>query len=279
MTDGMNLRYVPEALKTEELCRTAVRRCPYAIEYLPETMKNEAFYASMIEENPRILRGVPEAERTEALNRLAFERSYLRDPSDYSALGAITRPELLMRVLHEEQDPQKIDRLLNLIPRRMVSEEMAYEAIQKNSRCLHLLAPEIISKRIAERAVREDPQAIQWVPQHLRTPDMCLYAESSYLHLRIYVPEQVAKGDNIYTFHRRVDQTLRQPLDYAQYKILYTGGSVVVDDVTTRAGYAGCCRVTYDRKKDEFSFQQLTRQQEQTYRAVRMRKTQRKMKL
>ena len=132
---------IREALKTEELCRTAVRRCPYAIEYLPETMKNEAFYASMIEENPRILRGVPEAERTEALNRLAFERSYLRDPSDYSALGAITRPELLMRVLHEEQDPQKIDRLLNLIPRRMVSEEMAYEAIQKNSRCLHLLAP------------------------------------------------------------------------------------------------------------------------------------------
>ena len=44
-----------------------------------------------------------------------------------------------MQVLHEERDPQKIDRLLNLIPRRMVSEEMAYEAIQKNSRCLHLL--------------------------------------------------------------------------------------------------------------------------------------------
>ena len=277
--DGMNLRYVPEALKTEDLCRSAVKASPYAIEYLPETMKNEAFYASMIEEKPRILRGVPEAERTEALNRLAFERSYLRDSSDYSALGAITRPELLMQVLHEEQDPQKIDLLLNLIPRRMVSEEMAYEAIQKNSRCLHLLAPEIISKRIAERAVREDPQAIQWVPQHLRTPEMCLYAESNYLHLRIYVPESVAKGDNIYSFHRRVDQTLRQPLDYAQYKILYTGGSVVVDDVTTRAGYVGCCRVTYDRKKDEFSFQQLTRQQEQTYRAVRMRKTQRKMKL
>ena len=32
MTDGMNLHYVPEALKHEELCRTAVRRCPYAIE-------------------------------------------------------------------------------------------------------------------------------------------------------------------------------------------------------------------------------------------------------
>ncbi len=38
---------------------------------------------------------------------------------------------------------------------------------------------------------------IQWVPRELRTADLCLYAEAAHPELRVYVPDEIAKGRNI----------------------------------------------------------------------------------
>ena len=93
---------------------------------------------------------------------------------------------------------------------------------------------------------------IQWVPRELRTADLCLYAEAAHPELRVYVPDEIAKGRNIYSFHRQVDAKLRQPLEYEQYKTLYSGGAVRVNNVwTSVAGEIDCCEVRYDRKTEK----------------------------
>ena len=89
----------------------------------------------------------------------------------------------------------------------------------------------VISERIADLTVHADPRAIQWIPRHLRTADICLYAETNYPDLKIYVPESISQSENIYSFHRRVDDLLRQPLKYEEYKTIYNGGAVVVEGV------------------------------------------------
>ena len=82
-----------------------------------------------------------------------------------------------------------------------------------------------------------------WVPRELRTSDLCLYAEAAHPELRVYVPDEIAKGRNIYSFHRQVDAKLRQPLEYEQYKTPYSGGAVRVNNVwTSVAGEIDCCR-------------------------------------
>jgi len=105
---------------------------------------------------------------------------------------------------------------------------------------------------VADTAVRGDPRMIQWVPRELRTADLCLYAEATHPELRVYVPDEIAKGRNIYSFHRQVDAKLRQPLEYEQYKTLYSGGAVRVNNVwTSVAGEIDCCEVRYDRKTEK----------------------------
>ncbi len=109
-----------------------------------------------------------------------------------------------------------------------------------------------ITPLVADTAVRGDPRMIQWVPRELRTADMCLYAEAAHPELRVYVPDEIAKGRNIYSFHRQVDAKLRQPLEYEQYKTLYSGGAVRVNNVwTSVAGEIDCCEVRYDRKAEK----------------------------
>ena len=50
---------------------------------------------------------------------------------------------------------------------------------------------------------------IQWIPRELRTSDLGLYAEAAHPEFRVYVPDEIAKGRNIYSFHRQVDVVKR----------------------------------------------------------------------
>jgi len=252
--DGSYLQYVPEKWKTPELCMEAIRRSPYAIAHLPESMKSPDLYMSLVRENPQNLKGVPREARTPEMSREAFERTYGKDKTDFSVISALSDPALVLQVFREQDDPQKIHRLMSVLHlnRRLVTEEVALEAVRKDAGVLYDIPQTAITPLVADTAVRGDPRMIQWVPRELRTADLCLYAEAAHPELRVYVPDEIAKGRNIYSFHRQVDAKLRQPLEYEQYKTLYSGGAVRVNNVwTSVAGEIDCCEVRYDRKTEK----------------------------
>lgn len=252
--DGSYLQYVPEKWKTPELCMEAIRRSPYAIAHLPESMKSPDLYMSLVRENPQNLKGVPREARTPEMSREAFERTYGKDKTDFSVISALSDPALVLRVFREQDDPQQIHRLMSVLHlnRRLVTEEVALEAVRKDAGVLYDIPQRAITPLVADTAVRGDPRMIQWVPRELRTADLCLYAEAAHPELRVYVPDEIAKGRNIYSFHRQVDAKLRQPLEYEQYKTLYSGGAVRVNNVwTSVAGEIDCCEVRYDRKTEK----------------------------
>ena len=252
--DGSYLQYVPEKWKTPELCMEAIRRSPYAIAHLPESMKSPDLYMSLVRENPQNLKGVPREARTPEMSREAFERTYGKDKTDFSVISALSDPALVLQVFREQDDPQQIHRLMSVLHlnRRLVTEEVALEAVRKDAGVLYDIPQTAITPLVADTAVRGDPRMIQWVPRELRTADLCLYAEAAHPELRVYVPDEIAKGRNIYSFHRQVDAKLRQPLEYEQYKTLYSGGAVRVNNVwTSVAGEIDCCEVRYDRKAEK----------------------------
>ena len=252
--DGSYLQYVPEKWKTPELCMEAIRRSPYAIAHLPESMKSPDLYMSLVRENPQNLKGVPREARTPEMSREAFERTYGKDKTDFSDISALSAPALVLQVFREQDDPQQIHRLMSVLHlnRRLVTEEVALEAVRKDAGVLYDIPQTAITPLVADTAVRGDPRMIQWVPRELRTSDLCLYAEAAHPELRVYVPDEIAKGRNIYSFHRQVDAKLRQPLEYEQYKTLYSGGAVRVNNVwTSVAGEIDCCEVRYDRKTEK----------------------------
>lgn len=129
---------------------------------------------------------------------------------------------------------------------------------------LHLFYEKVISERIADLTVHADPRAIQWIPRHLRTADICLYAETNYPDLKIYIPESISQSENIYSFHRRVDDLLRQPLKYEEYKTIYNGEAVVVEGVQTSLEFLDRCQVSYNRQKDRFALSLISPKQGQS---------------
>lgn len=272
--DGSYLKYIPEAMKTRELCIKAIRRSPYAIAHLPVSMKTPETYLSLVRENPRNLKGIPRASRTAEMGRIAFDNTYGKNKTDYSVISALTDPSMLHRVFREQDDPQKIRFLMDVLHHdaALITPKIALEAVRKNGEVLDCVPPKSITAEVAEAAVMNWPEAIRWVPRKLRTPDICLRAATWQWELSQYVPDRIAKERNIYSFHRRVDELLRQPLDYKQYKMLYAGKPVCTKSVWTRCGVIDYCEVGYDRSKNRLSLHPLTesayrerRQQERAY--------------
>lgn len=271
--DGSYLQYVPEKWKTPELCMEAIRRSPYAIAHLPESMKSPDLYMSLVRENPQNLKGVPREARTPEMSREAFERTYGKDKTDFSVISALSDPALVLQVFREQDDPQQIHRLMSVLHlnRRLVTEEVALEAVRKDAGVLYDIPQTAITPLVADTAVRGDPRMLQWVPRELRTADMCLYAEAAHPELRVYVPDEIAKGRNIYSFHRQVDAKLRQPLEYEQYKTLYSGGAVRVNNVwTSVAGEIDCCEVRYDRKAEKLKLRIVEPQRKKNIMSTRI---------
>jgi len=271
--DGSYLQYVPEKWKTPELCMEAIRRSPYAIAHLPESMKSPDLYMSLVRENPQNLKGVPREARTPEMSREAFERTYGKDKTDFSVISALSDSALVLQVFREQDDPQQIHRLMSVLHlnRRLVTEEVALEAVRKDAGVLYDIPSTAITPLVADTAVRGDPRMIQWVPRELRTADLCLYAEAAHPELRVYVPDEIAKGRNIYSFHRQVDAKLRQPLEYEQYKTLYSGGAVRVNNVwTSVAGEIDCCEVRYDRKAEKLKLRIVEPQRKKNIMSTRI---------
>ena len=258
--DGSFLKYVPEAMKTRELCMKAIRRSPYAIQYIPASMKNAETYLHLVRENPRNLRGIPRANRTAEMCRIAFANTYGKDKTDYSVIAALTDPSMLYQVIHDQEDPRKIRLLTDIVHlnSELITPKVALEAVHKNGEVLNSIPHHSITAEVAEAAVMNWPEAIQWVPRKLRTPDICLRAETWQWELSAYVPDKIAKERNIYSFHRRVDELLRQPLDYHRYKMLYEGKPVYTECVWTCCGVIDYCEVNYNPNKNRLSLHPLT---------------------
>ena len=184
----------------------AIRRSPYAIEFIPETMKSPAFYTDLVRENPLNLRGIPEDDRTYEMCKEAFDNTYGKDKTDYSVAGALTEPSMALQMVREQDDPKTIDFLMDVMPCKAISEEVALDAARKNGHILRFVPKEVITSQVGEAAVRNHPQAIQWVPHDIRTADMCLYAFKSDSELDIYTPDRIRCEDNVYVFARKMDE-------------------------------------------------------------------------
>ena len=258
--DGSYLKYVPEAMKTWELCMKAIRRSPYAIAHLPVSMKNPETYLRLVRENPRNLKGVPRQSRTSEMCRIAFDNTYGKNKTDYSVISALTDPLMLYRVFREQDDPKKIRFLMDILPHdaALITPKVALEAVRKNGEVLNSVPSHSITAEVADAAVMNWPEAIQWVPRKLRTPDICLRAVTWQGELSLYVPDKIAKERNIYSFHRRVNELLRQPLNYNQYKMLYEGKLVYTECVWTRHGVIDYCEVNYNPNKNRLSLHPIT---------------------
>lgn len=236
--DGYNLEFVPEGMKTEEMCRQALNASP------------DLSYG-----HAEILAHVPyPAVCLEALKEFA-------DHVDCVDLISTLRKEVIntdIAMFAVTQDGN----CLAAIPLHLQDEALACQATITSGNSV-----------LASRNIREDIktenaykcglneelfQSFLFIPKDKRTPDHCLAAwkwfPEQITKRPEEIPDSVRSGCNLFSLNARMEQCTGSKFEFYQMENFYNGTPLRVNRIQTPKGELKDTVVRFDKEKQEFSF-------------------------
>lgn len=248
--NGYNLQYVPEGMKTPDMCRTA-------------------FHASsdLGYEHCAILAYIPFPE-------VCLES--LKDSVggiDTIDLARTLRPEVINKEIAEFLVGQD-GCCLSCIPVHLQTEELALKAVSVSGNqalAYTTVREDLKTEKVYLAGMEKDCfQSYLHIPEQKRTPEICLVAEKLYPDLfrkrPEVLPDTVKTGCNVYTLSKTLEGATGEKYDVEQVKRLYNGGTVQAKNFITPGGVLRNQEVCFNKDKKEFSFKPLKQEQKKGHR-------------
>jgi hypothetical protein len=121
------LLHVPENLKTPELCKIAVEQCGSALDYVPEALKTPELCMIAVENYGVALEHVPETLKTSDLCKIAVENEgyaleYVPNQKSFLTTYPEYLPQYFKQTLKKDQDPDLISLLIQTTNNDIIDE-------------------------------------------------------------------------------------------------------------------------------------------------------------
>ena len=183
------LKYVPEELKTSELCLEAVSQCGDELQFVPDKLKTMDLCLAAVQENAWAHEYVPDALKTQEFWLAAFQNNVRRFwpllPDE------LKTPELCCIAVHDDA------KALELVPEPLKTMGLCLAAVTKSGRMLQYVPEPLITAEICLAAVNNDAWAFQFVPEAFKTQELCLVAVTQRHSggMLEYVPDKLKTSD------------------------------------------------------------------------------------
>lgn len=147
---------------------------------------------------------------------------------------------------------------LAYVPDKHLDEEIIKMAAQKDGFAIEYIPSHKLTTEICNIAVNQNGGALEFVPAKMLTPDMILFTIKKIEGYKADIPENIGKGNNIYTFHKKVEDVVNKPLSYDEHKKLYAGESLNVGTVHTHSGNIfPNCVLTYNKENNTLNLRNI----------------------
>lgn len=239
--DGYNLEFVPEGLKTKEMCREALTASP------------DLGYEDVV-----ILAHVPFPD-------VCLEGvKHFENGLDMIDIATVLRPEVINKELANYL-VEKDGCCLSRIPVHLQTEELALKAVavSGNEALRYLTVREDLKTEQVYLTGMENSsyQYFLHIPERHRTPEICLVAGKLYPDLfelrRDAIPQKVKEGCNVYTLNGMLEKATGMKFEVEQVKRFYDGEPMPVKSFITPEGIQKNQEVRFDKDKKEFFFKPL----------------------
>ena len=176
---GLALYYVPEKFITPQLCETAIKQNGMSIEWIPEKLITKELCELAVKKDGMTLEFVPEELRTEELCKLAVKQNGW---SLRFVPQKLRTPELCELAIKQNRSS------LQYVPDELRTKELCLEAVKHNGENLNVVPNNFRTKELCEIAVKQSIYAIMSVPEELRTKELCELAVRSNKDAFRYIP-------------------------------------------------------------------------------------------
>ena len=211
--DGLALEYVPESLMTKELCEMAIRQNSEALIHVPEALKTSKLCELAIGQDGEALRYVPYKLRTKELYELAIK-------NNGKALAYL--PEYLITEEFCKLTVKQNGNILLYVPHSLRTKELCEIAIKQNGMSLLFVPHEYKTPEFCEIAVQQDGSSLHYVPEKYRTKELCeLAVQQNGLALEYVFNEKRTKELCDIAIRQNVDAVKYVPEKYKVYTEIY----------------------------------------------------------
>jgi exosome complex RNA-binding protein Rrp4 len=206
MQNGWALKWIPEELKTEEMCRIAVAQNGRALQYAPWDLRTREICRLAATQNGMALTEVPERLRTEDMCQIAVAQ----DGRALEHVPQKLRTEDLCRVAVGQNGLA-----LDHVPQKLRTEEMCRIAIVQDGRAFGYVPWDLRTEEMCRIAVAQNGEALFFAPESLRTEDMCRNAVAQAGLALVAVPDVLLTDRQIWKLFG-MRQRLREQRRYAE---------------------------------------------------------------
>lgn len=235
--NGYFLKYVPEEIKTKDLCLEAVKKFPHSIEHIPKKFITSEFYLEIAKENGDILKRVPsemisEQMCIEAVRNNEYSIKYV--PEEFKTsdvyLELVKHKYTGLKDVPKEKRTWKIclytiekNNAINYedIPSEISSDRNFWEElINKKVACAIKYAPAyLVTPEICMEAVTRNPYNIKHIPKEKRTWEICYNAlisknENGNEEINEYLIKEVPEELRMNILTKVGFRSIKELLDY-----------------------------------------------------------------
>ena len=180
--DGLALEYVPPALLTDEMCRIAVARYGWALPLVPEILRTEELCKLAVAQTGGVLRHVPVPLRTDEVCRIAVTQ----DGSALDCVPKARRSEAICSIAVAQNSFA-----LTAVPEALLTESMCKIAVAQNGWALAHVPEDLRTTAMRRIAVAQNGRALAHVPPGLRTKELCDIAVAQNSLALVDVPKNI----------------------------------------------------------------------------------------
>ena len=204
--NGEALNYVPKEYKTIEMCEMAVQNNGETLNYVPDKFQTLKMYKIAVQQNGMALEYVPEKYKTIKLCELAVKqngRAFKHIPKEYKTKElcelAVQQNGMALNYVPRKLRTKEICKIaieqngciVYCIPENILTEELCELAVQQNGEALFYLPDELRTKELCELAVKQNGSALRYIPHEYKTPELCEMAVQNNGEALNYVPYQL----------------------------------------------------------------------------------------
>lgn len=262
---------IPVEYKSTDLCMDAVKSWGYNLEFVPEGLKTREMCRNALISSPDLGYG------------------------DYVILAHVPFSDVCLEGIKKFENGLDIMDVVCVLRKEVIDEKIANYIVGQDGCCLGIIPLQIQSEELALKAVavsgnqalgyttiREDLktekiyiagmeqecfQSYLHIPEHKRTPEICLVAEKLYPDLFAKRPEvlpaHVTTGCNIYTLSKILERATGEKYNINQVKGLYNGEKLQAKKIITPNGVLKNQEVHFDKDRQEFFFHPMKQEKRQ----------------
>ena len=162
------LQYVPDTMKTDELCRAVTLEDVRALEHVPPNLIQQwlvnGFFDKLNEMNGRAICYIPAKERTDAHFQVSC-KTYSMAMNEYPHNKPVS--EKLLTIAIERCGS------LEFCPREKITAELCELACKKNGFALRYVPENMKTAKLCQQAFNSHHKAFNYIPEAFKTFEMC----------------------------------------------------------------------------------------------------------